>query len=140
MTLTLKIENTRNKQLIILIIILAVVSLIIIKGIIIFCIIRYKRRKNESLIYNQPDILSNQNKNQNVSEVKPENQPISYTPQQQYVKPQELNPENQPIPYDQQQQYIEPQDQNNNYYAPPPKSPINYSKNSSRCSIEEENC
>ena len=135
----LEIENTRSSLLLILIIILTVVVLIIITGIIFFCVIRVRRRKDESLIYNQPDILANQSKNQNVSEEKTENQPTPYDQQQQYEKPQDLSTENPPTPYD-QQQYIESQDQNSNYYEAPPVNPINYSKNSSQYSIEKENC
>ena len=134
----LEIENTRSKWLLILIIILAVVALIIIVGIIIFCIIRFKRRNYESFNNSQTDIPSNQSKIQHMSDVTPENQSTPY-PQQQYTENQEVNPEIQPTPYDQRQQYSEPQNQNNIYYEPPHINPINYSKNSSQSSIEKEN-
>lgn len=149
----LEIENTRNKWIIALIIISVIIGLILIIGIISFCIIKYRRKKNESLIDNQADTLANQSKNQNVPGVKPENQSTPYDPQQQNAEPQsqsspydqqqqyaelqEVKPENKPTPYDQQQQNLGPQEQNNIYYEPPPISPINSSKNPSECMIEE---
>ena len=114
----LEIENTKNKWFIILIIILGVVAAIIIFGIMIFCIIRHKRGRDEALNNSQPDTYDNLNKDQFMTEIKLENQSA---------------------PYDQKQQYSGPQDQNNIYYEPPPINPINYSKNSSQCSIEKEN-
>ena len=117
----LEIENTKNKWSLILIIILVVVAVIIIFGIMIFCIMRHKRRRDEESINSNNDI----NKANFTSELKYENK--------------EEKPENQSIPYDQKQQYSGLQDQNNIYYEPPPINPINYSKNSSLCSNGKEN-
>ena len=135
----LEIENTKNKWLLILIIIFSIIGAIIFFGIIFFCIMRYNRRRNESYINNHPDVIDNLKKKDYFSELKTENQSTPNGQQQQYTEPQELKPEDQATPYDQQQPYSGPQDQNNIYYEPPPVSAINSSTNSSQCSTEKEN-